>query len=56
MLVLETMYLTRNLHCLEEHIDHMSLQALLFGRVAATPLGPLRRARLYFEFQRRLTD
>jgi hypothetical protein len=28
---------------------------LLLGREGA-PLGPLRRARLYFEFQRRLTD
>ena len=53
--VLETLYLTRNVHWLEENIDHLSLQALLFGRAGA-PLGPLRRARMYFEFQRRLTD
>ena len=55
LLVLESLYLTRNVHWLEENVDHASLQALLFGR-AAPPLGPLRRARLYFDFQRRLTD
>ncbi len=53
--VLESLYLTRNLHWLEDSIDHMSLQALLFGRAGA-PLGVLRRARMFFEFQRRLTD
>ena len=36
-------------------MQHLSLQVLLFGRAGA-PLGPLRRARMYFEFQRRLTD
>jgi hypothetical protein len=55
VVLLETLYLTRNLHWLEENIDHMSLQALLFGR-AGVPLGPWQRARLFFDFQRRLTD
>ena len=32
LVVLETLYLTRNVHWLEEHIDLLSLQALLFGR------------------------
>jgi hypothetical protein len=55
LMILESLYLTRNVHWIEEQVDHMSLQALLFGRTGV-PLGPLGRARLYFEFQRRLTD
>lgn len=53
--VLETLYLTPNVQWLEENCDHMALQALLFD-AAGEPLGLLRRARLFFEFQRRLTD
>ena len=54
--LLETLYLTRDVHWLEDNVDHMSLQALLFGRAAGAPLGQLRRARMFFDYQRRLTD
>jgi hypothetical protein len=37
----------------QEHVDYLSLQALLFGRERR--VGPLQRTRLFFQFQKRLT-
>ena len=52
--ILERLHLTRPVSWLEEHIDYMSIQALLFARDRRMPL--LRQVQLFFSFRKRLSD
>ena len=52
MVIMERLFLTRNASWLEDHIDYLSLQALLFKRAG---LSFLQQARLLFSHSKRIT-
>ena len=51
--LLETLFLTRPVSWLEDHVDYLSVQALLFQRAS---LSPFQKTRLFFSFRTRITD
>ena len=53
LLILERLFLTRDGSWLEQHIDYLSLQALLF---ADASLNVFQQTRLFFEHTKRLAD
>ena len=53
MAIMERLFLTRNANWLEEHIDYLSLNALMFEQQRAG-LGFVGQVRLFFRHTRRL--
>ena len=53
LVILERLYMTRPVTWLEQHVDYLSCQALLFRH---TGLSLLQQARLLYTYKRRITD
>ena len=53
--IMERLFLTRNSSWLEEHVDYLSLQALMFQQQRAK-LGFSGQVRLFFRHTRRLAE
>ena len=53
LLIMERLFLTRNGSWLEEHIDYLSLQALLFQDGT---LNVFQQTRMFFAHTKRLSD
>jgi hypothetical protein len=51
--ILERLCLTRNSNWLEEHIDYLSLQSLLFKQ---STLGFVGQIKVFFTFTKRISD
>ena len=51
LIILERCFLTRNSAWLEEHMDYLRIQALLFKR---TGLNSYQQTRLFFKYTKRL--
>jgi hypothetical protein len=49
-MVLESLYLTRNVHWLEEHVDHLSVGATLLAGGAASRARRLRAHLRFYAF------